>query len=78
MADKCLAAVAVECTASGVGGLYGARSGDGLLDGWLVDDVDVGAEVDGVRVRGCPLWMTDPEATADIVRAALSLARESG
>src|SRR5262249_19049623 len=32
MADKCLAAVGVACTAAGVGGLYGARTADGILD----------------------------------------------
>jgi LPPG:FO 2-phospho-L-lactate transferase len=76
MADRCLAAVGVECTAAGVGGLYGARAEGGLLDGWLVDSADAGAAVPGVRVRERPLWMTDPAATADIVRAALDLADE--
>jgi LPPG:FO 2-phospho-L-lactate transferase len=75
MADRCLAAVGVECTAAGVGGLYGARDDGGVLDGWLVDTADAGAEVPGVRVRDVPLWMKDEEATAAIVRAALELAR---
>jgi LPPG:FO 2-phospho-L-lactate transferase len=71
MADKCLAAVGVECTASGVGGLYGARKGEGILDAWLVDTADASTTVDGVPVHACPLWMTSPEATAAMVRAAL-------
>jgi LPPG:FO 2-phospho-L-lactate transferase len=75
MADRCLAAVGVECTAAGVGGLYGARGDGGVLDGWLVDTADAGAEVPGVRVRDVPLWMKDEGATATIVRAALELAR---
>jgi LPPG:FO 2-phospho-L-lactate transferase len=71
MADRCLAAIDVECSAAGVGGLYGARADGGILDGWLVDDADADATVDGVAVRVCPLWMTDPAATAAIVRHAL-------
>jgi LPPG:FO 2-phospho-L-lactate transferase len=81
MADRCLAAVGVDCTAEAVGRLYGARSGegagsgDGVLDGWLVDKADAGATVPGVEVRDCPLWMTDSTATVAIVRAALDLVR---
>ncbi len=74
MADKCLAAIDVPCTAAGVGGLYGARTAAGLLDGWLVDTADAGVAIDGVAVRSCPLWMTDPAATASMVRVALDLA----
>jgi len=70
MADKCLAIVGAECTAAGVGALYG----DDLLDGWLVDTSDEGAEVPGVTVRAVPLWMTDEQATAAMVRAAMELA----
>jgi LPPG:FO 2-phospho-L-lactate transferase len=74
MADKCLSVVGVPCTAEGVGGLYGARSAGGVLDGWLVDTVDAGVCVPGVRVASAPLWMTDEDATAAMVRAALELA----
>ena len=35
MADRCLAALDVPCTAQGVGVLYGARDQDGILNGWL-------------------------------------------
>jgi LPPG:FO 2-phospho-L-lactate transferase len=73
MADRCLSAVGVECTAAGVGALYGSRAADGLLTGWLVDTVDAGTAVEGVTVRETPLWMTDEEATAGMVRAALAL-----
>lgn len=73
MADRCLSAVDVDCTAEGVGRLYGARAADGLLTGWLVDPVDTGTTVPGVTVRETPLWMTDEEATASMVRAALNL-----
>jgi LPPG:FO 2-phospho-L-lactate transferase len=71
MADKCLAAINVPCTAAGVGGIYGSRSNGGLLDAWLVDEVDRGATVEGVPVVPTPLWMTSPEATAEMVRVAL-------
>jgi LPPG:FO 2-phospho-L-lactate transferase len=78
MADKCLAAVGVECTAAGVGGLYGARITGGLLDGWLVDDVDAGTALPGVTVYARPLWMTDLDATAHIVECALEVAGVPG
>jgi LPPG:FO 2-phospho-L-lactate transferase len=74
MADKCLAAVQTECSAAGVGGLYGGRSTGGLLDGWLVDTSDAGVAVEGVTVASHDLWMRDERSTAEIVRAALEVA----
>jgi LPPG:FO 2-phospho-L-lactate transferase len=74
MADQCLAAIDVECSAAGVGRLYGGRSEGGILDGWLVDTSDRRAVVPGVTVRHVPLWMTDEAATEEMVRAALELA----
>jgi LPPG:FO 2-phospho-L-lactate transferase len=76
MADKCLSAMDVPVTAAGVGGLYGARSAGGILDGWLVDTSDAGTGVDGVTVRECPLWMTDERATLAMVEQGLALAEE--
>ncbi|MFD4207695.1 2-phospho-L-lactate transferase [Micromonospora tulbaghiae] len=73
MADRCLAVLGVECSAAGVGGLYGARSAGGLLDGWLVAPEDEGTVVPDVTVRAAPLRMTDDAATAAMVRAALEL-----
>jgi len=76
MADKVLAAVGVESTAAAVAKHYGS----GLLDGWLVDEVDAGAvdevEAAGIRCRALPLMMTDTEATARMATAALALAEE--
>ncbi|MFF9017894.1 2-phospho-L-lactate transferase [Streptomyces sp. NPDC014870] len=76
MADKVLAAVGVESTASAVARHYGS----GLLDGWLVDTVDAGAvaevESAGIRCRAVPLMMTDLDATAAMAREALALAEE--
>jgi LPPG:FO 2-phospho-L-lactate transferase len=72
MADKCLSAIGVECSASGVGAAYGSRTASGILDAWLVDSTDAGIVVPGVTVRSAPLWMTDDDATTAMVRAALA------
>ena len=74
MADKVLAAIGVETSATAVALHYGPD----LLDGWLVDTADVGS-VDavaaaGIRARAVPLLMTDLDATAAMARAALELA----
>ncbi|SCL60624.1 2-phospho-L-lactate transferase [Micromonospora chersina] len=73
MADRCLSVLGVECSAAGVGGLYGARSAGGLLDGWLVAPEDEGTVVPEVTVRAAPLRMIDEAATVAMVRAALEL-----
>ncbi|MEU4772350.1 2-phospho-L-lactate transferase [Micromonospora sp. NPDC023644] len=73
MADRCLAVLGVECSAAGVGRLYGGRSAGGLLDGWLVAEEDAGTVVPEVTVRAAPLRMTDEAATAAMVHAALEL-----
>jgi LPPG:FO 2-phospho-L-lactate transferase len=73
MADACLPVIGVEVSAEGVGRHYGARSAGGLLDGWLIHDTDR-ASVPGVEVRAIPLMMTDDDATAAMVRAALEIA----
>jgi LPPG:FO 2-phospho-L-lactate transferase len=77
MADKCLTTLGVEVTAAGAAGLYGGRSDGGVLDGWLVDTSDAGTEVPGVTTRAVPLWMTDEETTAEMVRQALEVAAAS-
>ncbi|MFI9643934.1 2-phospho-L-lactate transferase [Micromonospora sp. NPDC051925] len=73
MADRCLEVLGVECSAAGVGRLYGGRSEGGLLDGWLVAPEDGGLTVPGVAVRSVPLRMTDEAATVAMVRAAMEL-----
>ncbi|OHV02047.1 2-phospho-L-lactate transferase [Mycobacterium talmoniae] len=73
MADECLSVIGVDTTSEAVGRHYGARTGTGILDCWLVHDGDH-ADIDGVQVRSVPLLMTDPQATADMVRAGLDLA----
>ncbi|MEU1607784.1 2-phospho-L-lactate transferase [Micromonospora matsumotoense] len=73
MADRCLEVLDVECSAAGVGRLYGGRREGGLLDGWLVAPEDDGVTVPGVTVRAVPLRMTDETATTAMVRAAMEL-----
>ncbi|MFF0367243.1 2-phospho-L-lactate transferase [Micromonospora sp. NPDC005087] len=73
MADRCLSVLGVECSAAGVGRLYGGRAAGGLLDGWLVAEEDAGTLVPEVTVRAVPLLMTDEAATAAMVRAAVEL-----
>ncbi|MFC0453347.1 2-phospho-L-lactate transferase, partial [Rhodococcus jostii] len=65
--------IGVETSAEAIGRWYGARSGTGILDGWLVHDTDT-ADVPGVEVRSVPLIMTDPDVTAAMVQAALDVA----
>jgi LPPG:FO 2-phospho-L-lactate transferase len=74
MAEKCLPVVGVEVSAGGVGAHYGARAYGGLLDGWLVDESDAGTVLFGADVRAVPIWMTDPETTAQMVAEAASVA----
>src|SRR6187402_1115817 len=76
MADACLTAIGVQTDAAAVALHYGARRDGGLLDGWLVDEVDAAA-VDPLRAAGIataavPLWMRDEATSAAIATAALS------
>jgi len=78
MADACLTAIGVATDAAAVARHYGARAAGGVIDGWLVDEVDAGAvaglEADGFRARALPLRMRDESTSIAIVRAALELA----
>ena len=78
MARQLLGSIGVEVSAAGVAEHYGARSAGGVLDGWLLDTTDAAqvarAETAGIRCAAVPLWMTDHDATADMVVAALDLA----
>lgn len=87
MADACLAGIGVPTTAEAVGRHYGARGTQaaspangtdraearemGVLDAWLVDTVDAGADVPGVAVHALPLLMADAAATRSMARTAL-------
>ena len=72
MADACLPVLGVPTSAEGVGRFYGARSGAGVLDGWLVHTGDT-AVIDGVRVLSRDLLMSSPAATAAMVADAFEL-----
>lgn len=78
MARQMLETVGVEVSAAGVGLHYGSRADGGVLDGWLVDTTDAAdaerVSAAGLRSRAVPLMMTDLDATAAMVRAALDLA----
>jgi len=82
MADKVLAAIGVESSASAVARHYGARPAGGVLDGWLLDTSDAAqlpAVTDaGIAARAVPLWMSDEDLTAAIAEAALELAEQVG
>ena len=77
MADACLASIGVETSAQGVAAHYGARSAQGLLDGWVVAEGDACA-VDGVRVEARPLLMGSSAAAAALAGEALDLALAIG
>lgn len=72
MADECLSVIGVETSPEGVGRHYGARSGNGILDGWLIAQGDT-ADIPGVTVASVPLLMSNPETTAQMVRDACDL-----
>ena len=79
MADACLTAIGVETSAAAVARHYGRRP-DGVLDAWLVDDIDKAAADEladeGWLARAVPLMMTDVDATAAMATAALDVAAE--
>lgn len=76
MADACLSAIGVETSADAVARHYGRRAEGGVLDAWLIAEEDA-AVADGLRAEGWdvrvePLWMTDPDRSAALARAALA------
>jgi LPPG:FO 2-phospho-L-lactate transferase len=77
MAEQMLTSIGVEVSAAGVGLHYGSRSEGGVLDGWLVDELDADQvariEAAGLPCRAVPLLMTDPDATAAMASAAIQL-----
>jgi LPPG:FO 2-phospho-L-lactate transferase len=77
MAEQMLTSIGVEVSAAGVGLHYGPRANGGVLDGWLVDQVDADQveriEAAGLPCRAVPLMMTDPDATAAMAAAAVDL-----
>jgi LPPG:FO 2-phospho-L-lactate transferase len=78
MASQLLTAIGVETSAAAVAEHYGVRRNGGILDGWLVDERDADqverVAAAGIACRAVPLMMTDPDTTAAMVAAALTLA----
>ncbi|EFQ81992.1 LPPG:FO 2-phospho-L-lactate transferase [Aeromicrobium marinum DSM 15272] len=78
MADQLLTGLGVEVSAGAVARHHGARSADGILDGWLVDTADAdqvaGVESAGISCRAVPLWMRDPATTRQLATDVLGLA----
>lgn len=85
MAAECLTTVGVDATAAAVARFHGlradpARTGEqaGVLDAWLVDDVDADAVpdliADGWRAAATDTLMRDVPTTARIAAAMLDLA----
>jgi LPPG:FO 2-phospho-L-lactate transferase len=78
MADVCLTAIGVETSATAVSAHYGARSGEGLLDAWLIAEEDAASadQISGLGIRPvvAPLWMKDVAHSAAIASAALDAA----
>lgn len=77
MADRCLRAVGVPVSATGVGLHYGPRSGGGLLDHWIVDESDA-RQCGSIRAAGLPCsplptLMTDLTASTELARSVLGL-----
>lgn len=79
MADVCLTAIGVQTSAAAVAAHYGARSGSGVLDAWLLAEEDAAAaeQVDalGIRAIVAPLWMTDAATSEALATAAIAAGR---
>ncbi|WP_336671905.1 2-phospho-L-lactate transferase [Tsukamurella sp. USMM236] len=73
MADRCLDVLGIETSAQAIGEHFGARSSNGILDGWLVSEEDAGVAIDGLPVAAVPLLMSSPQATAAMIDAGLEL-----
>jgi LPPG:FO 2-phospho-L-lactate transferase len=80
MADACLEAIGVQTSADSVALHYGSRASGGVLDAWLVDEVDAATlpaiEAAGIRARAVPLWMRDADTSAALAGAALAAASQ--
>ncbi len=78
MAAACLATIGVETDAAAVAAHYGARSDDGLLNGWLVAEQDAAAvprlaEL-GIVAEARPLLLTPGAPAQQVAADALALA----
>ncbi|MGV1036731.1 MAG: 2-phospho-L-lactate transferase [Candidatus Nanopelagicales bacterium] len=80
MADACLTAIGVPTTALGVAQHYGSRAGDGVLDGWIVDDADAAAvasvEALGIAAQSMNTIFDDPKIATEVARALITLGEQ--
>lgn len=80
MADACLQAEGINTTTAAVAAHYGSRATGGVLDAWLVDESDAASVPTitelGIACRAVPLFMTDVQTTAAMVRETLDLVAE--
>jgi LPPG:FO 2-phospho-L-lactate transferase len=78
MADACLETIGVPTAADAVALHYGARSSGGLLDAWLMDEVDAaGARrvgEAGIAASVVPLWMRDVPTAAQLAADTIAAA----
>jgi LPPG:FO 2-phospho-L-lactate transferase len=81
MAHRLLPTIGVAVDAAAVGRHYGARTGSGVLDAWVVDTGDAGSAAaltaDGLPTLVHDLVMSTPDATAAFVRSAVDEVLES-
>jgi LPPG:FO 2-phospho-L-lactate transferase len=80
MANELLTGLGVDVSASGVAAYHGSRAADGIIDGWLLDEVDAdqldAVERLGITARAVPLWMSKPAKTRKLAEDTLGLAKE--
>jgi LPPG:FO 2-phospho-L-lactate transferase len=80
MADRLLPAVGSEVCAAGVATWYGSRSVGGLLDAWVIDDVDADRVPEirllGLAVTSTDTLMDDPAVAGALARTVLELAND--
>ena len=80
MAHRLLPAIGVATDAGAVGLHYGPRSGDGVLDAWIVDNADAAVvstvQAGGLRSGSTDLIMREPAATAEFIQHGVKLACE--
>ncbi len=82
MADKCLEAISVTPTATGIAAYYGPRPqpgepGDGLLDGWIIDEQDA-ENVEpitelGITTIATKTLMSEPGVGKSLAQTSLDL-----
>jgi LPPG:FO 2-phospho-L-lactate transferase len=78
MADACLETIGVRTAADAVALHYGARSNGGLLDAWLIDEVDgaSASRIDdaGIAASVVPLWMRDVPTSLQLAADTMAAA----